>query len=61
MDKHSNVNTAEKQRLRESIAEQVRNFLASGGRIDVLDDLEIRPIKRRGSVWYSNSPPFTSD
>ncbi|WOJ95627.1 hypothetical protein R0137_10215 [Congregibacter brevis] len=51
MDKQSGVNTAEKQRLREAIAEQVRNFLDSGGNIDVVGNTPAKETQYRGSIW----------
>lgn len=56
MEKSSNINTAEKQRLRESIAEQVRNFLEGGGNIDVVEHTPSRNSAYRGSIWDNADP-----
>lgn len=58
MEKQWGINSAEKQRQRESIAEQVRQFLNAGGSIDVLENTP--PTQYRGSIWDNTNlkPPL---
>lgn len=61
MDKHVNVNGAEKQRLRSTIEQQVRRFLEKGGYITVLDGPDTERGSYRGSAWHGDvdeSPLF---
>ncbi|WP_439107521.1 hypothetical protein [Congregibacter sp.] len=51
MEKQASINTSEKQRLRESIAEEVRRFLDGGGNIDVLENTPGKDVQYRGSIW----------
>ena len=52
MDKQSSINTMEKQRLRDAIAEQVRRFLANGGSIEVVEIPSQGATAHRGSAWH---------
>ena len=48
----SAVNVVEKQRLRNTIADQVQRFLRDGGRITVIDGPRGAPVKAsQGSEW----------
>lgn len=46
------MNTGEKQRMRDQIRQQVEEFLHRGGRIDVMDRGANRQAKQRGPVWH---------
>lgn len=62
MDKQTGINIAEKQRLRENIAEQVRKFLDAGGNIDVVDNTPSSNTPYRGSIWDTgNRTPLLQD
>ncbi|MFT4767445.1 MAG: hypothetical protein ACI8RN_000571 [Glaciecola sp.] len=58
MYKHINVNGLEKQRLRNSIEEEVRRFLENGGSITVLDGPDSERGRYRGSTWRGDSDAF---
>lgn len=45
--------SCEKERIRDEIDEQIREYLRKGGRIQVLSRPEIDMDTNRGSVWQS--------
>ncbi len=53
MERNDRINVAEKQRIRDTIADQVQRFLASGGNITVIDVPHSNSLSRRGSTWLS--------
>jgi len=55
MDKESGINVVEKQRLRDSIADQVKRFLEGGGNITVVDTPSSAENHHRGSTWHGNN------
>lgn len=63
MDKDSGSNVAEKQRLRDAIADQVRRFIDSGGNITVVETPSPADVQYRGSTWDTNvdSPSLLTD
>ena len=48
------VNPCEKDRQRLEIAREIENFIAKGGRIEVLSDSESQMARRIGSVWHGD-------
>lgn len=57
MERESGINVIEKQRLRDSIADQVKRFLESGGSITVLDreGIQSAGTRHRSSGWHANN------
>lgn len=53
MERNDRINVAEKQRIRDAIADQVQRFLASGGNITVIDVPQSNSLSPRGSTWLS--------
>jgi hypothetical protein len=51
MERQIGGNSAEKQRLRDSIAEQVRHFLENGGRVTVLESPLREGAAVKGGAW----------
>jgi hypothetical protein len=52
MDRETGINVIEKRRLRNVIDEQVKRFLATGGRITVLENNPDAPVKAvHGGGW----------
>ena len=47
-------NPGEKRRQREAIAEDIEDFIARGGRIEVLSDSKTQMARRIGSVWHGD-------
>ena len=54
MNREASINVAEKQRLRDSIAEQIQRYLDSGGNITVLDTPRTGAQPPRGQSWRSD-------
>ena len=55
MEKNDRTNVAEKQRIRDAIADEVQRFLDNGGHITVVNRPTARPASPRGSTWPSSS------
>lgn len=50
-------NPCEKDRQRRVIAREIEDFIARGGRIEVLSDSDQQMARRIGSVWHGDEPP----
>ncbi len=50
-------NAGEKDRQRSAIAREVEDFIAKGGRIEVLSDSGRQMARRIGGVWHSDEVP----
>jgi hypothetical protein len=55
MNQQASVNVVEKQRLRDTIADQVRRFLENGGNITVVDTPAPENSRYRGSTWHGSN------
>jgi hypothetical protein len=58
MERQNDINVAAKQRLRESISEQIKRYLAQGGKVTVLEPPRSEAAERgayRGSAWHGHS------
>lgn len=52
--------SGEKDRQREEIAREIEDFIAKGGRIQVLSDTEHQMARRICSVWHGEEAPVHS-
>ncbi|TGD75777.1 hypothetical protein E4634_02595 [Mangrovimicrobium sediminis] len=51
------MNESEKNRMREEIDAQIRDYLQRGGKIDVLASGQHQSGRSIGSVWHSEDMP----
>ena len=52
--KDDKTNIGEKNRIRDQIDEQIRQYLQQGGKIDVLSTNDRNPHNAIGSVWHGS-------
>ena len=52
--KHDKTSISEKNRIRDEIDEQIREYLRQGGKIDVLSANYRNPRSAIGSVWHGS-------
>lgn len=55
MERNDRINVAEKQRIRDAIADQVQRFLERGGNITVVDGPRGHSLRPVGSTWSSET------
>lgn len=54
-------NPGQKDRQRMEIARDIEEFIAAGGRIDILSDTGHQMARRIGSAWHAQEPPLPGE